>query len=185
MAYLDMDNGSIGCWDYDMTVTFQIMEKLGMFPSIEDWIAESRQSMSKLIADSAIEHVAQDRALEQSAAILGALGILEEVRRTEIFHLTANEVLDGKTSNVGTMIYRMAMAIYHAGAADNPVLDVVNDPGSAYLRPVNSSAYESMRSEFSPMMGLPLESRMQVTKVLTAFVIASYVYHKAIEGRQK
>lgn len=185
MLYLDASNGFVGQLGYDMIATFQVMAGLGMLPDIEDWITESRQSMSNLLSGR-VDHAAQhDKALKQASDILDALGILDEVQQLDLLHSTASEVLRDKKMDVGTMIYRMAMAIYHSGMTGKSVVSIMDDPSSAYFKMVGSAAYKSMRSEFSPVMNLPLGARIHATKVLITFVIASYVYHKAIGGNQK
>lgn len=186
MFYFDTTMGVIGQWDSDMMAVLRTMKNLDVFPDIDRWIMESRRRMSGFSDNAGADGVLPDsKALDNLEKLAGVLGISEELEQIDMFSSTACDVLRENTLDTGTMIYRMAMAIYHSGRmAGTSILRAIDDPGSAYISLINSDVYASDDSKFAPIMSIPLESRVHAVRVLIAFTAACYVYHVAIgDGR--
>lgn len=183
-AFYFANNGGLIQWGFDMVAAMKILSNLGIVPAVDDWARTARESLAKSMGGEKIEPVFEcENALANSKEILASLEILDRVDEAKLLFSTATEALRDRAMDSGTLIYRLAMAVYHHnGGAFVPTLAAVDDPSLAYLKLIKSSSYGKWESEFSDMMNLPLESRIQITKVLVAFVIASYVYHKTAKG---
>ena len=177
-------NGTIGQWGFDMTIAMKILSELEIFSKINDWTKAARNCLAKLIDNEKIEtSFDNDNALKNSEELLNALEIFEQVQKTDLIFSAATEVLKEKVMDSATMIYRLAMAIYHSDrGADRSIIPAIDDPSSAYLKLIKSNVYNKWEAKFSEMMNLPLESKIKITKVIVAFTIASYVYHKIAKG---
>lgn len=182
LFYLE-SNGGLVQWEADMIVAMKILSKLEIFPTVEEWTIASRKSLVKVIDGEKIEPIFESEStLANSRDILSSLEILDQIDQTKMLFSTASEMLRDKIMDSGTLIYRLAMAIYHNRGVFTPTLTAIEDPGSTYLKLLRSSSYKKWKSEFSDIMKLSLRERIQTTKVLVAFVIASYVYYKTVKG---
>jgi len=182
--YLNNNTGQLLQWNYDMVIPMNILGKLGIFVNFDTWIKESHLSLERLLKNEKVEASFESQnALKNSKELLKDLEILEQVEKTDLIFSAVNESLKEKVMDAGTMIYRLTMAIFHSNrGTDKSIIPALDDPSSVYLKLIKSAAYDKWQSEFSDMMNLPLESRIKVMKVLTAFTISSYAYYKTVKG---
>ena len=178
------NDGGLYHWRSDMVTAMGILSKIGIMYEMDDWISAARKSFANVLKTKKFEPIFNNEyALENSKKLLSSLEILDSVESTELLFLSAVEALKEKTMDAGTLIYKMAMAIYHAGTnADKSILTAMDDTSSAYFKLLKSPAYDKWKIQFSDMMNLPLDDKMAVMKVLIAFAVASYVYHKTVKG---
>ncbi len=178
------NNGGLSQWTFDMIVTMKILSELEIMPKIDNWTKTARECLTKVMNNEKFDPVFNnENALASSKELLSSFEILDHVEKTELLFLTADEALKERVMDSGTLIYRLAMAIYHSDrGVGRSILTAMDEPSSVYLKLIKSSSYSKWESKFSEMMSLPLESRIKITKVLTAFTVASYVYHKTVKG---
>ncbi len=178
--FLNNSNGSLTQWGSDMIIAMKTLSKMNIFVDFESWINDARKSLNFLITNEKVNAVFnQQDALKNSLELLEAIEILEEVNQNPIIFSSAREVLKEKRMDEGTLVYRLAMAIYHSNrGTDHSILAIMDDPSSAYLKLANSPMFNKWKNEFSEMMEVPLESRIKIMKVLIAFAVSSYVYNK-------
>lgn len=182
--YLNNNTGQLLQWAYDMIIPMNVLARLGIFTNIDSWIKESRLSLDHLLKNEKVEASFESQnALKNSKELLKDLEILEQVEKTDLIFSAVTESLKEKVMDAGTLIYRLAMAIFHSNrGTDRSIISAIDDPSSTYLKLIKSAAYNKWKLEFSDMMNLPLESRIKVMKVLTAFTISSYAYYKTVKG---
>lgn len=185
--FLNNTNGSLAQWGSDMIIAMKILSKMNIFVEFGSWIDDARKSLSLLIKNEKVDAVFnQQNALKNSQELLEAIGILDQVNESQIISSSAKEVLREKSMDAGTLVYRLAMAIYHSNRnADHSILTIMDDPSSAYLKLANSPLFDKWNNELSEMMEVPLESRIKIMKVLIAFTVSSYVYNKLQEGKNE
>ncbi len=179
--FLNNYNGCLTQWGYDMIVAMKVLSKMNVFVDFESWINDARKSLSLFLTNKKVDATFdQQDALKNSRELLSAIGILEEVDKNQTIVSAAREVLRERKMDGGTLIYRLAMAIYHSNreGRSESILAIMDDPGSAYLKLADSPTFKKWESEFSEMMDVHLESRIKIMKVLIAFTVSSYVYNK-------
>ncbi len=108
-------NGQFGFWGYDMILGLKILAKLEIFEKFPEWIKKSRRCISDLMENKKYEakftlEFARDRSIE----LLNAIKIKDKVDNKKIIDMTIKEAKRGKNMDASTMIYRLAMAIYHS-----------------------------------------------------------------------
>lgn len=173
MLYIVPDH-SIGWWQQEMTRAFQVLASLGIFPHIDAWIKESRDSMERIAEqrDVAVE-LKDDGELVASESVLEAVGLAGHVKKSHTLFAIAATALQEKKMDLGTLIYRMAMSIcHHADAAGTIVQTTLDNPDAAYTSMINSEIGPKLKS----MDGLDQTQKSMVTKLVVSFAIASYVY---------
>jgi len=178
--FLNNANGSLTQWGSDMVIAMKTLSRMNVFVDFESWINDARKSLNLLLASEKVDAVSnQQDALKNSQELLEAIEILKEVDQNPIIFPSAREVLGEKRMDWGTMVYRLAMAIYHSNrGTDRSILAAMDDPGSAYLKLTSSHTFAVWKDRFSEMMEAPLESRIKIMKVLIAFAVSSCVYSK-------
>ncbi len=173
-------NGSLVQWSPDMIIAMKTLSKMAIFVDFESWINDARKSLNLLATNEKVDaKFNQQNALKNSHELLNAMGILEDVNQNPTIFPSAREVLREKNMDSGTLIYRLAMAIYHSGGGTGKsILALMDDPSSAYLKLATSPMINKWEDEFAEMMDAPLELRIKIMKVLMAFAVSSYVYNK-------
>ena len=120
-----------------------------------------------------------DQAKEKSEELLKSVNLLDEVNKKEIIFSAAKEAYREKSMDSPTLVYRLAMAVYHSGrGADSSIVSAIDNPSDVYLVFLKSSLYQEHKEDFTEMMESPLDLRINVMKVLIAFAISTYVYNK-------
>lgn len=182
--YLNNITGTFNQWNYDMVIPMNVLAKLEIFVDMDTWISESRESLVKLLKNEKVEASFESKnALQNSKELLKSLEILDEVEKSNLIFSTVDEIIKEKIMDAGTMIYRLAMAIYHSNRdTGKSIVSALDDPSSLYLKLPKSDVYNKWKSQFSEMMNLPLESRVKAMKVLTTFTISAYAYYKTVKG---
>ena len=184
LFYLSNTTGQLIPWAYDLVTSMKILFKLEIFENIDTWINNARSSLNHLMKNEKIEPSFESKnALQNSKELLQSLEIFDQVEKTDLIFSAVNEALKEKTMDADTLIYRLAMAIFHSNrGTDRSIISAIDDPSSIYLKLIKSTSYNKWQSEFSDMINLPLESRIKVMKVLTVFTISSYAYYKTMKG---
>ena len=171
---------SVGWWQQDMIAALRAIASLGIFPDTDDWIRESHASLARAAERHDVRVVHDAGSLAASEGVLDAVGLLEHVKGAEVLYDVAAVALQEKSMDLYTLIYRLAMSVYHsADVAGRPVRDALDSPGAAYAAMLNGGLGAKLES----MGGLAWHQKALVTKLVVSFAIASYVYGTAAGGR--
>lgn len=111
--------------------------------------------------------------------ILRSAGIFDEVKMKESLMISiAKSAIRDKSMDRDTVIYRLAMMIYHSEPlAGCPIIDTVEDPGYIYLRLMEDPDIANLlREKFERSIFVGPETFI---KTFICFAIASYIYTKA------
>lgn len=173
-------NAPLGQWAFDMIVAINTLGKIGIINDEETWVLKSRESMTKLIKNEKVTLAGKDKeVLEKTEEFLKAFEILDKVNKTDILFASAKEAVSQKEMNSDTIIYRLAMAMYHSNRdTEQSIIADLDDPSSLYLRLTKSQTYKKYESQLTQIMEFPIESRLGIIKVFTTFIIGAYAYHK-------
>lgn len=179
-------SGPIGQWTFDMTVAISTLGKIGIINNEETWILKSRESIVKLLKNEKITPSGKNKeVLEKTEELLKAFGILDKVNKTDILFAGAKEAISQREMDSDTIIYRLAMAMYHSNRdTDKTIITDLDDPSSLYLRLIKSQVCKKYESEFTQIMEHPIDSRLSIIKVFVTFVIGAYAYYKIMEKEE-
>lgn len=112
--------------------------------------------------------------------ILHSAGILDQIKIKESLLISiAKNVIRDKSMDRNTIIYRLAMMIYHAASlAGAPVIETVEDPGHIYLTLMEDKTIAGLFEE--KLKKSKLADTPTFTKTFICFAIAGYIYYKAV-----
>lgn len=119
------------------------------------------------------------REIRRAEEILRSAKIIDSVRRNEpILVSIAKSVIRDKSMDRDTIIYRLAMMLYHATPlAGGQAIEALDDPGLIYLNLMEDPEMVNLitdKTEKSKL--LPTD---EFVKTFICFVTASYIYTKA------
>ncbi|KAA2283740.1 hypothetical protein [Candidatus Nitrosocosmicus sp. SS] len=180
--YLPLNEGSLGIWQPDMAIGLEILTRLGILRNINEWISDSRIALVNILDNQKVESkLSNDTAFKNSEEILNAMSILPDISSNKLLSIVVKDVISAKHLDPQTIIYRLAMAIYHTrNATGESISKMIDNPLDLYLRLLESDYYTKNSEPFKQIDKLPVDLRGLVTKVIAVFAIAAYFYHKEI-----
>jgi len=173
-------NGLWGIWSFDMNISMKMLSMLGILSNFQDWILASRNSMKNLLSNEKTQSIRKDKkALKVAEEILTSLNILNEIKSNSLLFGTVKDVIETKEMDPDTIIYRLAMSLYHTKfSSGNPITPLLDEPSELYLRLLQTELPEKYKDAFSIMTNLPPDARIRTMKIFIAFLISSYAYYK-------
>ena len=177
--YLSITHNTVGFWTTDMMTSFKVLSELGIIDDIKSWIAVARGSIVNVLAKAKVESKKSNpKALKVSEELLKSLDLLEKVKAQTLLPLVVKDIINSKTMDPTTVIYRVAMAIFHAKTlSDETVFDEIEDPSNLYFKLIESEFYKNHKKAFASLEELSVEMRNPAVKGTVSFAIAAYVYH--------
>lgn len=176
--------GQIGIWTYDMVVSMKILAELGIISDLKKWILSSRNSLTNLLSNEKVESKKSNNdALKIAEELLTFLNIINEVKENSLLSSVVKDAIQSREMDSDTIIYRLAMAIFHSNRFNDPsVIKALNDPSGLYLKLSQGEIYKKYEKALSLLMDLPVDGRIPAVKVLVTFIIASYLYYSETTG---
>jgi hypothetical protein len=179
---LDLRGGRIESWTKDMLVTHRLMEKLGLMSNLQDWIKSGHQAAAGLLHEKR-PVISRERSLprfETATQVLNALGILNDVNHSDILSAVAEEAANSGDRDRDTLVYRLAMAIYHSKRlSGESALTAVEDPGTLYFSLVrNLRSLEQLGFILEEIQKQAPELRPEFVRVFSCFVVSAYLYER-------
>lgn len=112
--------------------------------------------------------------------ILHSAGILDQIKIKEPLLISiAKKVIRDKSMDRNTVIYRLAMMLYHAAPlAGAPLIEMVEDPGYIYLKLMEDKTIAGLFEE--KLKKSKFVDTASFTKTFICFAIAAYIYYKAV-----
>jgi len=116
-----------------------------------------------------------ERRSELLREYLEKIGILEEVlKNQDLLMSICEEISEAGTMDPATLIYRLAMMIYHAPRlAGAPLIESLEDPSRIYLQMRKDKKIKEEILNKAKMLPAPIGGIM---KTVVAFLIASFIY---------
>jgi len=174
-------NSPMTFWTYDLTIATNILSSLGIMSDKKKWITNSQKKIVDLLDNKKTSMKNPNaRALEISEEILQELKLLDEIRDNALISITTMDLAERGEMDSDTIIYKVALAIYHSkNMAGKSLIPEVDDDAGLYLKFAQSELKDKYAKEFSPMMVLPLEAQTKTIKILVCLIISAYGYYKA------
>ena len=172
----------IRSWTPDMGIAMEIMSELGAMSKISTWERISREGITNHIKRiDNFDYRIGDKFISLFEEILTACKFFEPESKYDKVISIAKEAITNKTRDPDTLIYRLAMLIYHY-AFNSRALDEFKDWEIAYL---NFSQNKDINKKY-PMFKQKLSSVVSENKQLTfktilSFIIGAYVYYKGVK----
>ena len=180
LAYLTLDIPALGTWTQDMNIAIEIMQQLKIMDETHAWLTRARAAISAQLSGSVVENKRQNEsALQITTEFLRAGNILNEVEENKYLFAVAKDVIEAGKKDPDTIIYRLAMAIYHSQAASGKAaIPGIEDSSKAFLNlmvdEVIKSKYNGILTKFSKF---DMESRAALVKTFLSFVAGAYLYY--------
>lgn len=181
ILYVCLD-GQAGIWTWDLNLTINMLQDLNLMSDNLAWISNAREAIAAELSGAETNSKKKDEsALEIAKEFLSVGGLLEEVEETKSLFAIAKDVISKKTKDPDTIIYRLAMALFHAKTIlGNPALEGLEDPSRAYLNYVtNESFLLKYKYIFDKLVNLENDARRVVLKIFFPFIVAAYLYYSA------
>jgi len=183
LFYLDHRTGKSEVWSADMLLALDILQHYQILSSTTTWLKNSVNFIALNLNDDALEKkVKPDKirsSLNHSIQILTYAGLLEKIdEKTELFSIT-RDVINSNKKDPDSAIYRLAMMLYHsARLAGKPALDELEDPGSIYLKLMDSHDF-SIKYDyaFNKLSKLQHGTRSGIIKTFISFICGAYLYY--------
>ncbi|MEM3383669.1 MAG: hypothetical protein QXD42_03980 [Nitrososphaerales archaeon] len=186
--YYDLASGIVGAWTKDMMITFRILSELKLMSPLESWFSRSREYMMNFLAKqkSPIPQASHENeeALTIAEEILRASGVLEEIKSKPHLFAVAKDVIMSGTKDPDTIIYRLAMAVYHSKRiAGEPAIPKLEDPASIYLSLTEDESFlKKYPSVLKALTEVPAINRSETVRTFISFVIGTFLYNSVILG---
>jgi len=183
LLYISFSEREIGFWSADMLKGVRVLSELGIIDKSAKWIENSHAAMTSALTGTKTESRRfNSHAFQLSREMLESLGVLEEVKEIHSLSLIVSDVIARGNMDPDTIVYRLAMSLYHSKfATGKTVVSVIEDPSSAYLKLSETQFFKKQKEAFAVLSDLPIELRTMIFKVIIVFVIAAYVYHNEVQ----
>jgi hypothetical protein len=179
--------GTIGIWSFDLMITIELMNSFGLLKSFEEWTPVGRDVLLKLAEGKTTNSLRVDeKALKVSEKIVSDLKLLDEVKSASYLPLIIRDIISQNQMDPDTLIYRTAMALFHAKSLSGQAAIMgLEDGAILYLNLIQSDTYKDNKEKFSGIMSQPSDGRATVARVFANFAVASYVYYGITSGEKK
>lgn len=123
------------------------------------------------------EHLSKE--VRTAEEILHSAGVLDQVKMKESLLISiAKSIIRDKSMDRDTIIYRLAMMLYHSALlAGAPLIGAVEDAGYIYLKLMEDREIAGLFEE--KLKKSKFADTPSFTKTFICFAIAAYIYYKA------
>jgi hypothetical protein len=190
IIYLDlMVSPALGVWGADMNESVRLLSKIGLVSEIAPWIGKARERIQMNITNQKPKPIDRSESSSNNAKtaekMLKVAGLLAEIDDNPSLVRVAQDVLQSGKKDIDTTIYRIAMAVYHAGKySGQPLLPTLEDPAKVYL---NLTSDKSVTSEFKEITTAMAQkesgARHEFVRTFMCFLVGVYLCNKALLQR--
>jgi hypothetical protein len=191
ILYLDLlATIPLGVWGKDMNESIRLLANIDLISGIVPWITRARERIQMNIAGQKPRPVDRSefsgKNMKTAERMLRAAGLLTEIDSNASLVRIAEDVVQSGKKDMDTTIYRVAMAIYHAGRfSGQPMLPTLEDPAKVYL---NFTSDKSVASDFkeitAAMTQKEPESRHEFVRTFMCFLVGVYLCNKALMQKE-
>lgn len=117
---------------------------------------------------------------KKAEALLSSLGILEEIKENKTLDFIAKELVASGIKDKDSIIYRLAMSIFHSERSGPPCLKALENPFDTYISISGDASFQKNYPEFFARLKDKSVSAIELTmKTFMCFASAAYLYFKA------
>ena len=117
--------------------------------------------------------------LESIEKFLISLDMLDTLKENKTLNFVAKELISSHSKDKSSIIYRLAMAIYHSGRLGEHVLEEFNDPLKVYIKITEDKTFQ----EIDPQLLVTLRQASDASSLIRTFICylsAAYLYYSNI-----
>lgn len=176
-------SGSLVFWTFDLTLATQILSDLKIMSDKKTWIFNSQKKIVEVL-DKKKTDINRTNAtgLKICTEILQKLDLLQGVQNTALISLTVMDLKERGEMDPDTIIYRVALAIYHSkNMTGKPLIGGIENEADLYLKFVQSGIGDLYSEQFKPLMDLPIDARAKTLKILLSLIISAYAYYNSFK----
>ena len=187
IIYLDLTTAvPLGVWGMDMNESVRLLSNIGLISAIVPWITKTRERIQMNITNQKPRPIGRSEFspnnVKTAERMLRVAGLLAEINDNPSLIRIAQDVLQSGKKDIDTTIYRVAMAVYHAGKySGQPLLPSLEDPAKVYL---NFTSDKSVTSDFkeitAAMAQKEPQARHEFVRTLMCFIVGVYLCNKAL-----
>ena len=128
--------------------------------------------------------MSENNILSEIKDILDVMELREKLDSQSLLKSITNQLVSAKLKDKSTLIYRMAMTIYHSSKYwKNNIIEEIDDPVNIYLKLSGSKTFQEKYADFWAKINTasPLK-QTNLIRTFTCFISAAYYYLTAIKG---
>jgi hypothetical protein len=187
IIYLDLTSyPPLGVWGKHMNESIRLLSKIGLISTIVPWVAKARERIQMNITNQKPRPIGRSESSPNTAKtaerMLRAAGLLSEIDANPDLVRIAQDVLQSGKKDMDTTIYRVAMAVYHAGKySGQPLLPTLEDPAKVYLTFTSDKSVTSDFKEITTAMTQKEpDVRHEFVRTFMCFLAGVYLCNKAL-----
>ncbi len=177
-------SGQIALWSFDITLATKILSSMGILSSKETWTLNSQAAIISILNNKKIDSKRlNDDGLNVAKAILEDLGLIEAVKENAMIFLAVTDLTERGQMDPDTIIYKIALGIYHSNRlTGQSFFPDVDDESAMYLKFIQVGLEKKFEA-FKIMEDLPLDARSKTLKITVCLLIAAYTYYRVVGGQ--
>ena len=180
--YISLGGEPIKPWSPDMGHAFDIMTELEIMSKYEIWARVARENISGVIRKKLNFKPRKDQnALKKCEEVLKSCKLFDSPDRYDKFMPIVKDAINSKTREPDTLIYRLAMLVFHYAFINPPVITGVEDWESAYLNFIQDEGiqkkYPIIKKRLDQENG---RNKQTVFKTMLSFFIGAYLYYRGV-----
>lgn len=172
----------IRSWTPDMGIAFEVMAELKIMNPINIWERIARETIDDFLKDKSNAKLKRnDSVIPICEEILDAYGLLEPKSKFDSLKAIAKDAILNKNRDNDTVIYKMAMVVYHYSFNSNTI-EGLEDWEKSYLAfRQNESIHKKFPSIKQKINSVRTENLQKTFKTFLAFLIGAYVYYMGVK----
>jgi len=116
---------------------------------------------------------------KKTEALLSSLGILDEVKENKTLNFIAKELVTSGTKDKESIIYRLAMSIFHSERSGPFCVEALENPFNTYISISEDESFRKNYPEFFTKLSGKSTAAIEATvKTFMCFASAAYLYFK-------
>jgi len=172
----------LNSWTPDMRISFEIMAEFGFINKYDVWCRTARETLSDFLRGKMnFKPRKNDSFTSICEELLQSCNMLEpQTRFTELLAISKNAI-ESKTRDPDTMIYRLAMLVFHYAFNKPPTITGIENWELAYL----AFTQDKNINKKYPIIKKKLDTLSQTNqqhsfKTILSFIIGTYLYYKGV-----
>ena len=186
-CYFIFSPDPIKSWTPDMRMALEIMAEFDFMNKFEIWARVARESISDYMRKKMnFKPRRKDNAIPICEELLQACKLLEPESRYDVLLPIARDAILSKTRDPDTLIYRLAMLVFHYAFIQSPPVKGLEDWESAYLHFTQDKEINKKYPIIQNKLEAITQKNWQVAfKTILSFIIGSYLYYKGVSELAK
>lgn len=172
----------VDSWTPDMRISFEIMEELGFISKYDVWCRAARETISDLLRGKMNFKPRKNNSLIPICEeLLQSCNLLEpQTRFNELLAISKNAI-GSKTRDPDTLIYRLAMLVFHYAFNNPPTIKGIENWEISYLTfTQDKNIHKKYPIIKKKLDTLSQTNQQQTFKTILSFIIGSYLYYKGV-----